>query len=129
MTLSTTGTGRRPCRPARGHGWEPSRLPRSSGQSAGPCRLVHARKRARFDAPYVPGIVGYMNDYMKGRLTIQLRDRDVELSEGELVRRPARRRALPARADDEAHVLLIEPRGTLNTGDAGGARAAPEVEI
>jgi hypothetical protein len=33
------------------------------------------------------------------------------------------------KADEEAHVLLIEPRGTANTGDAGGALTAPEVEI
>jgi hypothetical protein len=32
-------------------------------------------------------------------------------------------------ADEEAHVLLIEPRGTRNTGDAGGERTADEVEI
>ena len=30
------------------------------------------------------------------------------------------------KADEEAHILLIEPRGTLNTGDAGGDRTAPE---
>jgi len=33
------------------------------------------------------------------------------------------------RADDEAHVLLIEPRGTPNTGDAGGPLTAPEREL
>jgi mannose-6-phosphate isomerase-like protein (cupin superfamily) len=33
------------------------------------------------------------------------------------------------RADAEVHVLLIEPRGTPNTGDAGGERTAREVEI
>ena len=33
------------------------------------------------------------------------------------------------RADEETHVLLIEPRGTPNTGDAGGARTAAEREI
>ncbi len=32
------------------------------------------------------------------------------------------------RADDEAHILLIEPEGTPNVGDAD-AEAAPEVEI
>ena len=33
------------------------------------------------------------------------------------------------KADEEAHVLLIEPLGTPNTGDAGGERTAPEVSI
>jgi mannose-6-phosphate isomerase-like protein (cupin superfamily) len=32
------------------------------------------------------------------------------------------------RAEGEAHILLIEPRGTANVGDAD-AEAAPEVEI
>jgi mannose-6-phosphate isomerase-like protein (cupin superfamily) len=33
------------------------------------------------------------------------------------------------KAEQEAHVLLIEPRGTPNTGDAGGDLTAPELEI
>jgi hypothetical protein len=33
------------------------------------------------------------------------------------------------RADDEAQILLIEPTGTVNTGDAGGALTAKEEEI
>jgi mannose-6-phosphate isomerase-like protein (cupin superfamily) len=112
-----------------------------------------AEKLARLDGPYQPGIVGYLNDYklavvkahgefvwhkhddtddfflvLRGRLTIQLRDRDVELSEGELFVVPRGVEHCP-RADEEAHVLLIEPRGTPNTGDAGGDRTAREVEI
>jgi mannose-6-phosphate isomerase-like protein (cupin superfamily) len=64
---------------------------------------------------------------VSGRLTIQLRDRDVELGPGELFVVPAGVEHCP-RADPEAHVLLIEPRGTPNTGDAD-ADAAPEREI
>jgi hypothetical protein len=33
------------------------------------------------------------------------------------------------KADEEAHVLLIEPKGTVNTGEAGGAMTEPEREI
>jgi mannose-6-phosphate isomerase-like protein (cupin superfamily) len=33
------------------------------------------------------------------------------------------------RADPEAHVLLIEPLGTPNTGDAGGSLTAAEERI
>ena len=33
------------------------------------------------------------------------------------------------KADEEAHVLLIEPEGTVNTGDAGGELTAPERRI
>jgi hypothetical protein len=33
------------------------------------------------------------------------------------------------KADEEAHVLLVEPSGTVNTGDAGGELTAEELEI
>jgi hypothetical protein len=33
------------------------------------------------------------------------------------------------RADGDAEILLIEPRGTLNTGDSDERAAAAEVEI
>ena len=52
-----------------------------------------------------------------GRLTIKLRDREVELAPGELFVVPRGVEHCP-RAPEEAHVLLIEPRGTVNTGDA-----------
>jgi len=61
-------------------------------------------------------------------MTIQLRDKDIELTAGEMFVLPRGVEHCP-KADDEAHVLLIEPRGTINTGDAGGALTAPEVEI
>ena len=63
-----------------------------------------------------------------GHLTIQLRDRDVELGPGDLYVVPRGVEHCP-RADEEAHVLLIEPRGTPNTGDAGGELTAEEREI
>src|SRR5215211_1123644 len=112
-----------------------------------------AQKIGLLDQPYSPGIVGYLNDYklvvvrvkgefvwhkhddtddfflvLRGRLTIQLRDRDVELSEGELFVVPRGVEHCP-KADEDTHVLLIEPRGTVNTGDAGGELTAHEVEI
>jgi mannose-6-phosphate isomerase-like protein (cupin superfamily) len=65
---------------------------------------------------------------LSGRLTIRLRDRDVELSEGELFVVPRGVEHCPV-AEEEAHVLLIEPRGTPNTGDAGGELTAQEREI
>lgn len=109
-----------------------------------------AEKLALLDGPFQPGIVGYLNDYklavvkvdgefvwhkhddtddfflvLSGRVTIQLRDRDVHMSAGELFVVPRGVEHRP-RADEEAHVLLIEPRGTVNTGDAGGALTQPE---
>ena len=65
---------------------------------------------------------------LRGRLTIQLRDRDIELSEGELFVVPRGVEHCP-RADEEAHVLLIEPKGTANTGNAGGELTAEEIEL
>jgi mannose-6-phosphate isomerase-like protein (cupin superfamily) len=65
---------------------------------------------------------------LKGHLTIQLRDRNVDLDEGELFVVPRGVEHCP-RADDEAHVLLIEPVGTPNTGDAGGLRTVEKQRI
>jgi mannose-6-phosphate isomerase-like protein (cupin superfamily) len=112
-----------------------------------------AEKIALLGELYSPGIVGYMNDYklvvvkvkgefvwhkhddtddfflvLRGHLTIQLRDRDIELAEGEMFVIPRGVEHCP-KADEEAHVLLIEPRGTVNTGDAGGTLTASEREI
>lgn len=63
---------------------------------------------------------------LSGHLTIQLRDRDVELDAGELFVVPKGIEHRPV-AEQEAHILLIEPRGTPNTGDV--ATAAPRIEI
>ena len=65
---------------------------------------------------------------LKGRLVIQLRDGDVTLGPGELFVVPKGVEHCP-KAEEETHVLLIEPRGTPNTGDAGGALTAVEREI
>ena len=50
------------------------------------------------------------------------------MGEGELFVVPRGVEHCP-RADQEAHVLLIEPVGTVNTGDAGGPLTAPERTI
>jgi len=60
---------------------------------------------------------------LQGHLTIQLRDRDVELDEGELYVVPKGVEHCP-RTAEEASVLLIEPSSTVNTGDAGGPLTA-----
>ncbi|MFG2861599.1 cupin domain-containing protein [Streptomyces sioyaensis] len=63
---------------------------------------------------------------ISGRLTLQLRDGDVVLGPGELFVVPRGVEHCPV-ADEETAVLLLEPAGTLNTGDAGGPRSkAPE---
>ena len=63
---------------------------------------------------------------LKGRLRIELRDGNVELGPGELYVVPKGVEHRPV-ADEEAHILLIEPTGTPNTGDA--TTAAPRVVI
>ncbi|HEX6108701.1 MAG TPA: cupin domain-containing protein [Ktedonobacteraceae bacterium] len=52
----------------------------------------------------------------KGRLLIKLRDRDIFLEEGEFVIIPRGVEHLPI-AEEEAHVVLLEPKTTLNTGN------------
>jgi mannose-6-phosphate isomerase-like protein (cupin superfamily) len=63
---------------------------------------------------------------LKGRLTIQLRDGDVQLGPGELFVVPKGVEHRPV-AGEEVHLLLIEPTGTPNTGDP--ATAAPRTVI
>ena len=107
-----------------------------------------AAKLAQLDRPYQPGIVGFMNDYklqvvkvkgpfvwhkhdetddfflvLNGRLTIHLRDRDIELEPGEIFVVPRGVEHCPD-AVQETEVLVIEPKGTVNTGDAGGEMTA-----
>jgi mannose-6-phosphate isomerase-like protein (cupin superfamily) len=101
-------------------------------------------KLALFEEHWQPKIVATINDYdvrivklqgefvwhkhddtddfflvLSGHLTIQLRDRDIELDPGELFVVPRGVEHCPC-ADEETAVLLIEPKGTINTGDAGG---------
>ena len=59
---------------------------------------------------------------LKGTLTIKLRDADVTLGPGEMFVVPKGVEHCPV-ADEEAHILLIEPSGTPNTGDAATAAA------
>lgn len=60
-----------------------------------------------------------------GRLTIQMRDGDVTLGPGQLFVVPCGVEHCPI-AEGEAHVMLIEPVGVVNTGDAGGVLTAPQ---
>jgi len=53
---------------------------------------------------------------LKGRITVRMRDGDVTLGPGELFVVPKGAEHCPA-AEEEAHILLIEPQGTPNTGN------------
>jgi mannose-6-phosphate isomerase-like protein (cupin superfamily) len=110
-----------------------------------------AQKLATFSEHYRPRTVGQFNGHdlmvaklkgpfvwhrhedtddlflvLKGRIRIELRDGHVELGPGELYVVPKGVEHRPV-ADEEAHILLIEPTGTPNTGDA--TTAAPRVVI
>src|ERR1700722_12841350 len=112
-----------------------------------------ASKLAQLAKPYEPGIVGYINDYklqvvkvkgpfvwhkheetddfflvISGHLTIHLRDRDIELDPGELFVVPRGVEHCPEAAV-ETLVLLIEPDGTLNTGDADGVMTVAPIDL
>lgn len=58
---------------------------------------------------------------LKGRLRMQFRDRTLIVAPGEFVVVPRGVEHCPA-ADEETHVLLLEPKTTVNTGTAGGER-------
>ena len=53
---------------------------------------------------------------VQGNLTIRLRDGELRLAPGELAIIPRGVEHLPV-ADEEVHVLLLEPKSTRNTGD------------
>ena len=107
-----------------------------------------AQKFALFQEFWHPKIVGELNDshvklaklkgefvwhrhaaedelflVVKGQLLIRLRDRDLRLGEGEFVIIPHGVEHQPV-AENEVHVLLLEPRTTVNTGDAQTDRTA-----
>jgi mannose-6-phosphate isomerase-like protein (cupin superfamily) len=99
-------------------------------------------KLATFDEHWSPRTVAQLNDYdvmvvkvkgefvwhkhddtddfflvLKGVLDIQLRDRTITIGPGEMYIVPKGVEHRPV-AREEVHLLLIEPTGTPNTGDA-----------
>jgi mannose-6-phosphate isomerase-like protein (cupin superfamily) len=65
---------------------------------------------------------------ISGRLVLQLRDGDVELGPGDVYVVPRGVEHCP-KADGEVSAVLIEPAGTVNTGDAGGERTSAVREL
>lgn len=111
-----------------------------------------AERFSRFDEHWSPKLVGELNGHqvklvkvqgafvwhhheaedelflvVKGRLVIQLRDRDVTLDEGEFFIVPRGVEHRPV-AEEEAHVLLFEPASTLNTGNVRNERTVETLE-
>src|SRR5712691_12700884 len=111
-----------------------------------------AEKLALFDERWSPKIVAELNDaYVKivkvdgefvwhqhdeedelflvvsGRLRMQLRDGDVVVEPGELIVVPKGVEHCPL-AEGDCHVVLIEPKTTLNTGSVRNERTVDELE-
>ena len=62
-----------------------------------------------------------------GRLRMQLRDGDREVGPGQLIIVPRGVEHCPV-ADEEAHIVLIEPKSTLNTGNVTNERTVAQLE-
>ncbi len=64
---------------------------------------------------------------VKGCLRMKFRDREVAVLPGEFIIVPKGVEHLPA-ADEEVHVVLLEPKTTLNTGNVRNERTLVELE-
>ena len=106
-------------------------------------------KLSRFSEHWSPKIIAQMNDYhfkvakvhgefdwhshpetdevfiiIRGQLQIQFRDGYVILNEGEMFVVPKGMEHKPV-AEHECHIMLVEPSGTVNTGDVVSDKTAP----
>jgi mannose-6-phosphate isomerase-like protein (cupin superfamily) len=107
-----------------------------------------AAKLAAFSEHWSPRVIAEMNDYqfklvklqgefvwhahaetdevfivIEGRMVLEFRGHSVPLAAGEMVVVPKGVEHRPV-ARDECCVMLVEPRGVVNTGAAGGAYTA-----
>jgi mannose-6-phosphate isomerase-like protein (cupin superfamily) len=64
---------------------------------------------------------------VKGTLRVKFRDREAIVQEGEFVIVPRGVEHCPM-ADEEVHIVLIEPKSTLNTGNITNERTVAELE-
>ena len=64
---------------------------------------------------------------VKGTLRMKFRDREAVVREGEFVIVPRGVEHCPA-ADEEVHIVLIEPKSTLNTGNITNERTVAQLE-
>lgn len=109
-----------------------------------------ADKFAKFSEPWSPRVIAEMNDYqfklvrlkgdfvwhshehtdevfmvIAGSMQVGFRDREVTIRAGEMFVIPKGVEHI-TRASEECQALIIEPRGVVNTGDAGGALTAAD---
>lgn len=65
---------------------------------------------------------------VKGRMRMRFRDRDVMVSPGEFIIVPKGVEHLPVADGGDVHVVLLEPKTTLNTGNVRNERTLVELE-
>ena len=65
---------------------------------------------------------------IKGRLLMQFRDREEWIGAGEFIVVPRGIEHRPV-APEEVHLMLIEPRGTLNTGNVVSERTVEKIDL
>ncbi|WP_164117877.1 cupin domain-containing protein [Sphingorhabdus sp. Alg239-R122] len=65
---------------------------------------------------------------VKGRMRMGLRDGDIDLEEGEMIIVPHGMEHCPEALDGECHVLMLEPKTTLNTGNIVNERTVAELK-
>jgi mannose-6-phosphate isomerase-like protein (cupin superfamily) len=112
-----------------------------------------AEKLSRFADYWSPKVVGEVNDMhvklvklrgefvwhhhadedelflvVHGRLRMQLRTGDRDVGPGELIIVPRAVEHCPRALTDEVHVLLLEPKTTLNTGNVVSERTVADLE-
>jgi mannose-6-phosphate isomerase-like protein (cupin superfamily) len=110
------------------------------------------QKFSLFSDHYKPRIIGEVNDCLvkvvklkgefiwhhhenedelfyvvKGTLRMKFRDHESVIREGEFIIVPRKVEHLPV-ADEEVHIVLIEPRSTLNTGNISNERTVSQLE-
>jgi mannose-6-phosphate isomerase-like protein (cupin superfamily) len=64
---------------------------------------------------------------IKGTLRMKFRDREAIVKEGEFIIVPRGLEHLPV-AEEEVHILLLEPKTTLNTGNVVNERTVGQLE-
>jgi mannose-6-phosphate isomerase-like protein (cupin superfamily) len=64
---------------------------------------------------------------VKGTLRMKFRDREAIVGEGEFIIVPRGVEHMPV-ADEEVHIVLIEPKSTLNTGNVISDRTVSQLE-
>ncbi len=64
---------------------------------------------------------------VKGTMVMKLRDKDIELKDGEFIIIPKGVEHMPV-SDEEVHLMLVEPKSTENTGNIQSERTVKDLD-